>query len=208
MPAAPDAGPVAQVAPPPDAMPPPPPDAAPPPPDAAPPLTFPPDPPDVKGKHHALEKNKPLKLGGGRTVTWTGAGHKIKMDGGDVAFHEITIAKGKKKDELRVGGNPGAPLEDEVDVYGTLVVFRGTWDSLEAIVVGKAPKPLGDDEAIELIEARAAEAGLPASSGSAASEDGGFFEYEARDDQQRGLWAARVGVYTRRVWFFAASADQ
>lgn len=177
-------------------------------PDAAPPLPprrhveVPPARPQAKGKRHALKLDKPLKLPGNRTITWTSSGHGRMIVGGDRALHQASVAKGADHDRLSVTSEYGGA---EADVFGTAVVFVAGWRQLDVIVVGRTPKPIDESKIIALIEKRAAAVGLPVGRSSGGARDG-LWIYTALDEYGRSLWHAVFGLYSRRLWFQPVTA--
>jgi len=166
--------------------------------DAPPPLVIPKRYVPARGKRTTLRAEQTKTVGHGLRVTFEGQGHKHLVGGGAVGFYELSFARGGKKGSARLSTRED-DLEAELDALGVLVVVTTDGGTLTVTTVGKTPRPLDEDRAIELIEAAAARHGLPVEGSSASMEDG-VLGYAAVDGGVQ-RWRARIGLYTRRIWF-------
>lgn len=154
--------------------------------------------PNPKGSRHRLALNKPLKLKGNRTVVWTSVGAEQQRRGESIAVHAVTVSDGKQQTSLRLDARDG---ETEVDLLGLAAVFTAEPRALAVTVVGALPAPLDDEQVVGLIEARAAKAKLEVRGAKSIEESDGFRNATALDKNGRAIWRARLGLYSRRLWF-------
>ncbi|MBZ0231335.1 MAG: hypothetical protein K8M05_03225, partial [Deltaproteobacteria bacterium] len=166
--------------------------------DAPPPLVIPTDRPVAKGKRTTLREGETKSVGHGVRVTFAHQGHKHLVGGGAVGFYELTFARGGKTSDERLSTHED-DLEAELDALGVLVVVTTDGGTITITTVGKAPRPLDEDQAAELIEAAATRHGLPVGGSSYGLEDG-VLRYAAMDGNVQ-RWRARIGLYTQRIWF-------
>jgi hypothetical protein len=171
--------------------------------DAAPPgpaFTIPSTPPaPVKGKRTVLGFRERKAVGHGLTVGFAEQGHKHRADGGGAGgIFELTFMRGAKTETMRLT-TEGA-LEAEIDALGVLIVVTEERAGFVITTVGKAPRPLDDEAAAEMVEKAAAGHGLPSGNSTSYGVDHGVLSFAATRDTTQ-LWRARVGLYTRRLWF-------
>jgi hypothetical protein len=166
--------------------------------DAPPALTIPTDYTPARGKRIVLERDKATAVGFGLKVAIASAGHKHRVDGGAVGFYELTFQRGGKRGSLRISVGD-EPVEYELDALGVLLVLTSDGGPIEVTTVGKTPRPLDEGGATDLIQQTATRIGLPLGDASYGIETG-VLSYVSSDN---GVprWRARVGLYTRRIWF-------
>jgi hypothetical protein len=138
-----------------------------------------------------------VKLEGNRTIRWTSVGAKQTRRTSPVAVYEVTLSDGKQHTSLTLDATDG---ETEVDLFGLTAVFAAAQRSLVVTVAGRLPPPLDDTQLVALIEQRSAKAKLAMGDMSIQEADG-FWNATATTQDGTPLWHARVGMYSRRVWF-------
>jgi hypothetical protein len=164
--------------------------------DAAPPVILP-APPPVSGRVTRLAPGQARGVGRGVTVRWTEDRHKHKVDGGATAIVGLAVKRGGRSKTVVVTGDDG--IEAELDGFGVIVSVSGGADELEVRTLGAARRALDEDAAAALVEREAARHELP-TGGASYSSEGGILHYTSMQDGAP-LWEARVGLYSRRVWF-------
>ncbi|HUQ02500.1 MAG TPA: hypothetical protein VM261_08395 [Kofleriaceae bacterium] len=153
----------------------------------------------LKGKRTPLAMNKAVSVGHGVKITVTAQGHKHKIDGGAVGIYEMTLQRGSRKEDLRI--TTEGDFDSEIDALGVLVVITDDNDGLRALAIGKTPRPLDEESATAFVEKAAESHGLPLGGSAYNVEHGILYYVSTTGDGSHERWRARLGLYTRRIWF-------
>ncbi len=158
------------------------------------------------GETFPLKQGESRTTTGGLEVTYASHGHKQPAGPGRfLQMVRLELGRGEQQQQVELRGTDDV-LEAEIDALGALLVVRGGYAGIDVTVAArKTPAPLDEEAAWALIDELAARRGL-VKDGGGGSVDEGVLHYGAVHEG-KGVWHARLGMYTRRAWFLRASFD-
>lgn len=160
--------------------------------------------PPPRGETFSLEQGASHGTESGLVVRYASHGHKHAAKGGrDAQMIYLEVTRGDERAALELRGSDDV-LEGELEALGALLVVTGGYSGVTVTVSEPAPAPLTSDEARDLVDEAAARHGLRRDGSGSHAEDG-LLHFDADLDGKQ-VWRARVGLYTRRVWFLRPGA--